>query len=132
MCRSSLVLTRQPKKIRAEETQANKKPLDRLMKVTNDARTPALPSDSNSDPDLKRSIVIRNLPEPQCTNSVEKVFHDFSAVTEMLSCLDVECLPITTYRMGTFSYVNRASGKRESVYAKNVNTLQPNLTKMTV
>ncbi|EYC13140.1 hypothetical protein Y032_0045g1289 [Ancylostoma ceylanicum] len=161
--RSSLVSTRQPKKNRTEETQANGKPLDRLIKVTNDARTPGymklvidlmlemkeeiqeanrrnkeqtdeverlrnenlslksqlnalrtsntLPistsvsdsaslSSSNNDPDLKRSIVIRNLPEPQCTNSVEKVFHDLSAVTEILSCLDVECLPITTYRMG--------------------------------
>lgn len=61
---------------------------------------PQAAQEADDDPDLKRAIVIRNLPEPNCPRSVDNVFHDLASVTEILAVLNVECLPKTVYRMG--------------------------------
>ncbi|EYB83273.1 hypothetical protein Y032_0339g2970 [Ancylostoma ceylanicum] len=56
----------------------------------------------NSPEDLERlrSVVIRGVVESPSPNSYDRVTHDFNCVNQLLSYLEVECLPVTVYRMG--------------------------------
>lgn len=67
-------------------------------------RPEAVPSvESNTDPDLRRSIVVSHLPENREINSIDQLFWDLSSVTRILDFLGVACLPVSVYRMGRSS-----------------------------
>lgn len=53
-----------------------------------------------SDPDHKRSLVIRGVPESCFSSAFDRINHDFDCVYSILDFLDVECFPKTVYRMG--------------------------------
>lgn len=52
------------------------------------------------DLDLDRSIVLSHVPESSSSKLPERLSHDFDYVVELLSYLNVECTPISVYRMG--------------------------------
>ncbi|EYC10029.1 hypothetical protein Y032_0057g2727 [Ancylostoma ceylanicum] len=86
--RSSLVSTRQPKKNRTEETQANEKPLDRLIKVTNDARTPGymkLVIDLMLE--MKEEIQEANRRNKEQTDKVERLRNENLSLKSQLNAL---------------------------------------------
>lgn len=54
----------------------------------------------NDDPDLKRSIVVYGVTELSCPNAIQRAHHDFNCITDILDFLDIQCLPISVFRMG--------------------------------
>lgn len=59
-------------------------------------------SNVSTDADLerKRSIVISGIPELSCPSALAKVCHDVNCTTDILDFLNVECLPVSVYRLG--------------------------------
>lgn len=54
----------------------------------------------NVDHELDRSIVLSHVPESPSSKSSERLAHDFAFVVDLLAFLDVECTPVSVYRMG--------------------------------
>lgn len=54
------------------------------------------------EPDIerKRSIVLSNIPESSAQSPSERVGHDIACVNQILDFLNIECNPMTVYRMG--------------------------------
>lgn len=52
------------------------------------------------DSELKRSIVLSNIPESPSSSAAAKIAHDCTCVRQILDFLDVECMPTAVYRMG--------------------------------
>lgn len=68
-----------------------------------EANSPQKHSDTTRvevDYDLHRSIVVSHVPESPSTKSSDRVSHDLAYVEELLSYLNVECAPVSVYRMG--------------------------------
>lgn len=55
---------------------------------------------SEADRELKRSIILSNLPESSSNSVAAKIAHDCACVRQILDFLDIECIPTAVYRMG--------------------------------
>lgn len=55
---------------------------------------------SESETEVKRSIVLSNLPESSDNRASVRISHDVSCVRKLLDYLDIECFPTAVYRMG--------------------------------
>lgn len=55
------------------------------------------------DAELRRSIVLLHVPESSSSVASERVAHDHAYVVELLNFLNVECSPVSVYRMGRFA-----------------------------
>lgn len=73
------------------------------------SRSPAAESDSGPeygtshvrvDHELERSIALSHVPESASSKPSEKYSHDIAYVMELLDFLDIECAPVSVYRMG--------------------------------
>ncbi|VDO52699.1 unnamed protein product [Haemonchus placei] len=98
-------------KVLKEENDSLKSQLGKLLssfKVIDskaDRSGLSLPPDADRKPleidyDLKRSIVVADVPESQRPGAVDRARHDLQCVSTLLNYLDVEYFPSLVYRMG--------------------------------
>lgn len=57
-------------------------------------------SDSVEEKERLRSIVIAGIAESDAVHSVDRVYHDYEIVENILDHLDIECIPQSVYRLG--------------------------------
>lgn len=68
--------------------------------VTDQLRSQSAPVLSTDDHERERSIVLLHVPESASSVPSERLAHDFAKVVELLNCLNIECTPLSVYRMG--------------------------------
>lgn len=63
---------------------------------------PQMENASYSEVERRRSVVIGNIPECRSEFLRDRRQYDFESVVNILSHLDVDCFPVTVYRMGRY------------------------------
>uniref|UniRef100_A0A7I4YBW2 UBX domain-containing protein 6 n=1 Tax=Haemonchus contortus TaxID=6289 RepID=A0A7I4YBW2_HAECO len=113
-------LSEENEKLRKENAEL-KKLLESRESQSNSRELPttSLPRNSDSKPvenelERSRSIVISGIPEFSSTSSADRAYRDLNAVNTILNHLDVQCIPVTVYRLG----------KHENTRSRFVKTLE--------
>lgn len=112
MSRRNDAILEENKKLR-EENSLLKLRIEELLSISKNPVSPpsnisppvtshnALDNDSLiSDPDFKRSIVVKGVPESRSRSAYDNINHDWDCVMSLLDFLDIACFPKTLYRMG--------------------------------